>query len=263
MSQDSEEIQESLRACEELSKYLTDEELDDVPLDEIYQIAYENSKKKDASEEMPEPQSNVLTDEEENFSIDHLQTVETGKSETVDEQYHDRHPLLRALVGTLICVFAALLLSFGITKFVAYHTSVEGSSMEPALSNTDQVVIEKMSYYFHDPERFDVIVFPFDENVSYIKRVIGLPGESLQIQDGYVYINGKKLDDPYGNERMEDAGVANEEIVLGENEYFVLGDNRNASVDSRKVDVGVVHRDKIQGKAWLRFWPLKHFGTVK
>lgn len=249
MSQDSEEIQESLRACEELSKYLTDEELDDLPLDKIYQIAYEKSIKKDDSENMSEPESKVFSDEE--------------KSETVDEQYHDRHPLLRALVGTLICVFAALILSFGITKFVAYHTSVEGSSMEPALSNTDQVVIEKMSYYFHDPERFDVIVFPFDENVSYIKRVIGLPGESVQIQDGYVYINGKKLDDSYGNERMEDAGVANEEILLGENEYFVLGDNRNASVDSRKVDVGVVHRDKIQGKAWLRFWPWKHFGTVK
>ena len=140
----------------------------------------------------------------------------------------------------------ALLLAVFITKFVAHHTSVEGSSMETTLANGNQLIVENVSYYFHDPERFDVIVFPYNEDVNYIKRVIGLPGERVQIRDGLIYINGELLEESYGREDMQ----------LGPEEYFVLGDNRNASVDSRKPEVGTVKRGDIRGKAWLCFYPL-------
>lgn len=183
--------------------------------------------------------------------------------EDAQEEYIETHPFLRTVLNILICVTVALILSLVITKFVAHHTSVEGSSMEATLENGDQLIVEKLSYYFHDPERFDVIVFPFSDNVSYIKRIIGLPGDTIQIKNGSIYLNGEELEEEYGKERIEDPGLAAEEIVLGEDEYFVLGDNRNASVDSRKEEVGLIRRSDIQGKAWVRFYPFDSISTIE
>lgn len=179
-----------------------------------------------------------------------------------EEEYIERHPFLRIVLSVLICIVVAMLLSLFINKFVAYHTSVEGSSMETTLSNGDQLIVETVSYYFREPERFDVVVFPYTENVTYIKRVIGLPGERIRIQDGTIYINGHAITENYGNEKMEDGGIAENEILLGEDEYFVLGDNRNASVDSRREDVGPITEDEIEGRAWLRFYPFSDFSFV-
>lgn len=183
---------------------------------------------------------------------------------SLQEEYVERHPLLRTILSVLVCITVALILSLLITKYVAHHTSVEGSSMEPTLFNGDQLIVEKFSYYFHDPERYDVIVFPFSENVSYIKRIIGLPGDIIQIKNGVVYLNGEIMDEHYGKEEwIREPGLAEEEIVLNEDEYFVLGDNRNASVDSRKEEVGVIKRSQIQGKAWVRFYPFDEMSTVE
>ena len=123
----------------------------------------------------------------------------------------------------------------------------------------------RFPYRFRDPERYDIVVFPYrlEENTYYIKRIIGLPGETVQIVDGYVYINGVQLDEHYGNEIMEKPGIAAEPVTLGEDEYFVLGDNRNNSQDSRTASVGVIHRDEILGRAWVRIWPLSDFGVIK
>ncbi len=192
-----------------------------------------------------------------------LEPVEEADQEETKAEYNERHPFLRACLRILICVAVALLLAFLITKFVAHHTSVEGSSMETTLANGDQLIVENLTYYFHDPERFDVIVFPHGENVNYIKRIIGLPGETVQIRNGDVYINGEMLDENYGRESIEDAGLASQEIVLGEEEYFVLGDNRNASVDSRKEEVGTVSRSEIKGRAWFRFYPMDRASLVE
>ena len=120
-------------------------------------------------------------------------------------------------------------------------------------------MMDKLSYRIHDPERFDIVVFPVvrdGKEEYYIKRVIGLPGETVQIIDGYVYINGEKLDENYGAEVMNDAGRAAEPITLGDDEYFVLGDNRNRSDDSRYENVENLKREKIVGRAWVRIWPL-------
>ena len=130
--------------------------------------------------------------------------------------------------------------------------------MNPLLSDGDNLIVQKVSYYFHEPERFDIIVFELknEPGTHYIKRIVGLPGERVRVADGMVFINGEPLtDDVYGNAPMKKAYRAGEEILLGEDEYFVLGDNRNRSQDSRTVYVGNVEKKQILGKAWLRFWP--------
>ena len=183
--------------------------------------------------------------------------------ETESVEYNVGHPLLRLFRNILIIVAAALLLSLLITKFVAHHTAVDGSSMSNTLSDGDQLIVQQVSYYFHDPERFDIVVFPISTEDNYIKRVIGLPGETVQIIDGQVYINGSLLaDDRYGMERIQDPGMAADMIYLKNDEYFVLGDNRNASVDSRFPEVGVIKKQDIKAKAWLRFYPFGDFGFV-
>ena len=159
----------------------------------------------------------------------------------------------------LLCVLGAVWLVI---------TEVEGASMENTLHNGDNLIVDKLSYRFRDPERFDIIVFPFQyqTNTYYIKRIIGLPGETVQImEDGSIYINGEKMEESYGREviQPETIGRAAEPIILGEDEYFVMGDNRNNSSDSRTDIVGNIKREDIIGKAWLRIWPLSDFGVLK
>jgi signal peptidase I len=137
--------------------------------------------------------------------------------------------------------------------------------METTLSDGDNLIVDKISYRFRDPERYEIIVFPYqyEENTFYIKRIIGLPNETVQIIDGKVYIDGELLAVDYGIEDMLDPGIAQDPIVLGEDEYFVLGDNRNHSADSRQVNIGVLHRDDLLGRAWVRIWPLSKFGVIE
>ena len=165
----------------------------------------------------------------------------------------------------LLCVLGGVWL---VITFVGQRTEVEGASMENTLHNGDNLIVDKLSYRFRDPERFDIIVFPFQyqTNTYYIKRIIGLPGETVQImEDGSIYINGEKMEESYGREviQPETIGRAAEPIVLGEDEYFVMGDNRNNSSDSRTDIVGNIKREDIIGKAWLRIWPLSDFGVLK
>ncbi len=159
----------------------------------------------------------------------------------------------------LLCLVIYLLV-----HFVGERTEVRGESMYPALDNGDQLIVDKISYKFTDPKRFDVIVFPFQyqEDTYYIKRIIGLPGETVQIEDGVIYINGSALSESYGYEEIKNPGLASAAVTLGEQEYFVLGDNRNDSSDSREPSVGNISRDQIIGKAWIRIWPLSSFGFV-
>ena len=184
--------------------------------------------------------------------------------ETESVEFSVGHPLIRLFRNILIVVALALVISLFITKFIAHHTSVDGSSMFPTLTDGDQLIVEQFSYYFHDPERFDIVVFPISTEDDYIKRIIGLPGETVQIVNGQVYINGNLLtEDRYGAETIQDPGMAADTIYLQPDEYFVLGDNRNASVDSRFPEVGIVHKKDFEGRAWFRFYPFGSFGSVK
>lgn len=231
----------------------------------------EKEREPDPEEEPKQEKEEALTAEKQELQLEavaeELAETEIGigiaDQDETTEEYREKHPFLRATLSLLICIVVALILSLVITRYVAHHTSVEGSSMEPTLTNGDQLIVENISYYLHEPERFDVVVFPFSNEVSYIKRIIGLPGESIQIKDGTIYINGEELTENYGKETIEDPGLAQEEIVLGDDEYFVLGDNRNASVDSRKAEVGTIKKSQIKGKAWLRFYPFSQITTIE
>jgi signal peptidase I len=259
-----EEIEDSLRICEELKEFYQKPEKEPEILErpEFDFTPYEQSAVPETvtkQEQTKEPKTAIAPE----FTPEFAEEIKDEKAEEQQEESSPSHPVLRVVLNCVVCIAAALLLSILITKFVAHHTSVEGSSMENTLKSGDQLIVEKLSYYFSEPKRFDVIVFPYSKNVSYIKRIIGLPGETIKIEDGTIYINGEVLTEHYGKEQIENPGLAADEILLGEDEYFVLGDNRNASVDSRKAEVGTIKRSEIQGKAWLRFYPFDSIGVVK
>ncbi len=177
--------------------------------------------------------------------------------------------VLREVLSTslyLLCVLCVIYLTI---HFVGQRTQVQGSSMEPTLSTEDNLIVDKISYRFHEPERFDIIVFPFlpdwpEKKTYFIKRIIGLPGETIQIdEEGNIYVNDALLEENYGKETILDPGRAIEPIKLGKDEYFVLGDNRNNSSDGRDPVVGNIKRENITGRAWLRIYPFHKFGFVK
>lgn len=169
-----------------------------------------------------------------------------------------------------IIIYALIIVMcvFVIPKYVCQRTIVKGSSMETTLSGKDNLIVEKLSYRFNEPERYDIVVFyPFgrDNKEYYVKRVIGLPGETVQIIDSKFYINNSELtDEHFGKENyISDIGIAAEPLVLGEDEYFLVGDNRNGSFDSRSEEIGPVSRDNIDGRVLLRVYPFNKFGTVE
>ena len=187
------------------------------------------------------------------------------KNRTEDYIEEEKPDVMRELLGMLVYVGIVLAVTFLIITFVGQRTHVSGESMENTLDDGDQLIVDKVTYRFRAPERYDIIVFPFryKDNTYYIKRIIGLPGETVQIVDGEIYINWEVLQESYGREVMQDAGLAAEPITLGDDEYFVLGDNRNYSSDSRDPSVALIHRKEIVGRAWLRIWPLSSFGILK
>lgn len=184
------------------------------------------------------------------------------------EEFDMKKKYIRELISTGLYLLGVLCITYLMITFVIQRTEVIGESMESTLLNGDNFFVDKISYRFKDPQRFDIIVFPFrhKENTRFVKRIIGLPGEMVQIDgDGNIYINGEELNEPYGKEVInpDKIGLAINPIELGEDEYFVMGDNRNHSTDSREMAVGNIHRDEIIGRAWLRIWPLNKFGVLK
>lgn len=158
--------------------------------------------------------------------------------------------IFEVIVGGMIAVFLAFVIVFS----VGMRTSVIGDSMEPILFNGQEILMNRVIYRLSSPKRGDVIVFLPNGNQNshyYVKRVVGLPGEKIQIQGGNVYINGVLLEEDEEFGKMIDAGIAQNELELATDEFFVLGDNRNSSEDSRSGNIGAVKRDTIIGKAWF------------
>ena len=194
-----------------------------------------------------------------NPEVDEDMLNSVSQNVIVNVNENDKNNVKKELIQYAACILIAILLASIIRMYVMELIDVDGSSMESTLSNGNFLILDKISYQFGDPERFDIIVFQpefYDEDKLYIKRVIGLPGETVQIIDGDIYINGELLEEDYGKEEIEKSGRAEDEIVLGEDEYFVLGDNRNHSTDSRSDSVGNVKKEYIRGRAYARIWPL-------
>ena len=168
--------------------------------------------------------------------------------------------MVREILVTIFYCFAAVLLAFVLVFLVGMKISVIGVSMEPALYNGQEIFINRFIYKLFPPGRGDIVAFLPNGNQNshyYLKRVVGLPGERIQIISGYVYVDGELLEEDDTYDKIADPGIAENEITLGSDEYFVLGDNRNNSEDSRSGNIGPVSRDTITGKAWF------HFGSEK
>lgn len=197
-------------------------------------------------------------------------------------EYDDELNVVHEVIKTALYIVTIIVLVFLVLTYVGHRSEVLGHSMEGTLHDGESVWLDKLSYRFSDPERFDIVVFPYqDSDTYYIKRIIGLPGETVYIDvDGTIYIgteetlyldsdgeivnNAEPLEEAYGNEVIDEnmRGLAAEPFTLGENEYFVMGDNRNNSQDSRYETVGAVPRSIIEGKARIRLWPLSKFGKI-
>lgn len=163
--------------------------------------------------------------------------------------------LLTDIFEMMILTSVVIFMAFAITYFVGMRTSIIGDSMEPALYNGQEILINRFIYKLSSPKRGDVVVFWPNGNQKthyYVKRVVALPGETIQIKDGRVYIDGRMLKEDESYSKIMDAGIAENEIILGVDEYFVLGDNRNSSEDSRSGNIGPVKRNNIIGQAWFR-----------
>ncbi len=194
----------------------------------------------------------------------------TGKKNKKRRKKKDKKPeevnIVKELLSLIIYIGIVVLLCFIIINFVGCRSRVDGESMMPTLNDKDNLWVDKLSYTFGDPKRFDVIIFNYNEDTTYVKRIIGLPGESVRIdKDGKIYINDRLLVEDYGKEKIgaNNLGRASQPVLLGKDEYFVLGDNRNNSSDSRWADVGNVQREDIVGKVVLRIYPFKDIGFVK
>lgn len=187
--------------------------------------------------------------------------------EEQQEIKEDKKKNIRGIIIELV-IYAILVFCcvFIIPRYVLQRTVVNGHSMENTLYTGESLLVEKVTKHFKDPDRYDIIVFhPEGKKADeyYVKRVFGLPGETIQIKGNTIYVNGEAIKDGYGKTAMLEGeeGTAAQPITLGENEFFVLGDNREVSLDSREEELGPIHRSDIVGKSLIRIWPLSKFGV--
>ncbi len=251
-----EEIKDSLEFCQDIDVYYGNKK--EASLDK-YAIKRKAFQKRDAA--------NKISLSENSFDSKVNSVLETDCDYDEDiKKIFESADIFRRLLDGFLWLFIVLFLAYGISSFLTnycmWQTLVNGVSMEPALKDGDRLIIDKLTYHFQEPERFDIIVFPQDIDVYYVKRIIGLPGEKVEIIDGKIYIDGVILAENYGNEPMDENGSM-EEVILGEDEYFVLGDNRNHSVDSRDSSVGFIKKKHIIGKAKVILYPFENIQFFK
>lgn len=188
------------------------------------------------------------------------------ENDEVEDKAKTPTSLKRVISELLIYVVIILVCIFIVPRYIVQRTVVKGTSMENTLHNAESLIVEKVSYHFNNPDRFDIIVFyPFgrdDPDDYYVKRVIGLPGETIQISGTDILINGKKLEENYGKDPIDYSGIASEPLKLGDDEFFVMGDNRSDSYDSRYAEIGPVTKDKIAGQVVLRIYPFDKMGNM-
>lgn len=176
-------------------------------------------------------------------------------------QYEEKS-LLRRIVSWTVDIILVIACAWFTVYTFGTEVTIAGSSMSPYMENGDVVLMNRLSYELSGPDRFDVVVFQREDSRINVKRVIGLPGETVQIYGGYVFIDGERLEADNGLDEVSLAGLAENPVTLGENEYFLLGDNRDSSEDSRFINIGNVQRDQILGKVWIRILPVRRFSLI-
>ena len=179
--------------------------------------------------------------------------------------------IFRRLGAFFLDILQIVVLAFALFLFmyllVFQPHKIKGNSMQPNFPDGEYLLTDKVTYRFEQPKRGDVIVFkaPTDESEEYIKRIIGLPGDTISLKEGKIFINGKQLDESYLPQSLETFGSSflkeGEEIKVTDNVFFVLGDNRPFSSDSRTW--GFVDKSKITGRAWLIYWPINKAGSIQ
>ena len=160
----------------------------------------------------------------------------------------------------VVAIAYVLVMNFGI------RSSMIGSSMEETIHSGDQILVNKFAAVVSHPKAGDVVVFLPNGNEKshyYVRRIVAGPGDTVQIKDGNLYVNGERYEESSEVEKMNDPGLAEEPITLASDEYFVLGDNRNDSEDSRSANIGIVKEDYIIGIAWFRLGGIKDFGFIR
>lgn len=175
-------------------------------------------------------------------------------------------PLVMEVLSWIVELVVVIGLAYVLVSFFGIRTNVVGQAMEQTLENDDDILVNKFAYIISKPKQGDVIVFLPNGNKKshyYVRRVVAVPGDTVQIKDGALYVNDELYKESTDVASMEDAGIASDAVKLEKDEYFVLGDNRNNSEDSRYANIGNVKRDYIIGKAWFRFSGLGSFGTIK
>ncbi|MBQ9062276.1 MAG: signal peptidase I [Eubacterium sp.] len=178
------------------------------------------------------------------------------------------HAVMREVIGDIIMIAIVILAVFLLEKFVLLNAKIPSESMQNTIMVGNRIFGSRLAYREEGPERYDIVIFkyPDDESQLFIKRVIGLPGDVIDIHDGYVYVNGSEtpLTDTFCPEQgVTDEGFLDYPLTVPDGCYFMLGDNRLHSKDSRYWDQPFVEKDKILAKAVLRYWPLNKLGTLK
>lgn len=179
------------------------------------------------------------------------------------EFYQEETNKLRRMIVWLVDIIVVISLAWFVVYGFGTQIRITGQSMTPELRSEDVVLMNRLSYDLGSPKRFDVVVFEREDKKPNVKRVIGLPGETVQIKNGQIYIDDKPLEADKGLGQVSLAGLAENSVVLEEDEYFLLGDNRDSSEDSRFVKIGNVKRRQILGKVWLRLIPFIDFKLVE
>lgn len=170
---------------------------------------------------------------------------------------------IRRITSWVVDIILAALLAFFLTWAFGTRVTMVGNSMDPLLSGGDSLMINRLKNRLTEPQRFDIAAYTLEGDDSvYLKLVLGLPGETIQIKDGRVYVNNQLLEDERMVFSVQNAGIAEEPVVLGADEYFVIGRSPDASRDSRFSEVGNIRREQIMGTVWLRCLPLGSFGFV-
>lgn len=173
---------------------------------------------------------------------------------------------MKSVLVWLFQIAAAIVLGAVFSIFFCKNVEMTEGSMEPTVAIGDTLLVNTLAYRFSEPDRDDILVFRTNDSANaslHVKRVVGLPGETIQISDGQILINGVTYMEKKDLASISYAGLAETEITLGDNEYFVLGDNRNNSADSRYSDIGNVKKSNIEGKVWFRIAPYTKMGFLR